>query len=116
MAELYFEGSVSIAFEAAKKAGTYAANGQHFDIHCGDAAIEAVGQIHALLREHNDAPQPVGDGPDDPAICGEQVLALCDEHAAQPVGATEAGLDPATIALLVQLLPLVIDLFRRWRS
>lgn len=120
MSELYFEGSVVTLFAAAKTAGTYAAQGQHFDVHCGDAAIEAVGQAHALLRDHTDGPQPVGsvDVPEDLAICGENILALCDEYEAQPVMATgdEAAMNPAVIALIVQLLPLVLDLFKRWRS
>jgi hypothetical protein len=116
MSELYFEGSVVTAFAAARKAGEYAARGEHFDIHCGDAAIEAVGQIHALLREHKDEPQPVGATPATALDCGSEILALCEEYEAAPVGADEAGLDPGTIALLFQLLPLVIDLFKRWRS
>lgn len=118
MSDLYFEGSVTTLFAAAKTAGTLAAQGKHFDIHCGDAVIEAIGQAHALLRDHEDGPQPVGSCPDDPALVGESVLALCDQYEAQPVaaGADEAGLDPGTIALIVQLLPLVLDLFRRWRS
>ena len=116
MSKLYFEGEVSKAFEAAKKAGEYAVKGQFADIHCVDAALEAAGQIHALTRVHEDAPQPVGACPDDPCIVGERILEICEQPRTYSVDATGVQMDPATIALLLQLLPLVIDLFKRWRS
>lgn len=114
MAELYFEGSVTKAFEAAKVAGQYAAQGQYTDIHCVDAAIEAMGQIHALTREHSHKPVPVGTCPESPESLGAKIVELCDEP--QPVSATEAGLNPAQIALLVQLGQMLLDLYLKWQA
>jgi hypothetical protein len=115
MSDLYFEGNVTTAFEAARKAGEYAVKGDFTDIHLVDAALEAAGQIHALTREHV---HPVGDAPpSDPALVGERILELCEAHETAPVShSTEAGLDPATIALLFQLATLLKELYFRWKS
>lgn len=116
MADLYFEGSVVTMFAAMKTAGTYATQGQYLDVHCGDAAIEATGQAHALLRDHDDMPQPVGaaECPDDPAICGEHLLALCDQYEAESVAATSTEAAPVgnafVISLVVQALPYLAKL------
>lgn len=113
---LYCEGDIAIAFEAGRTAGEYAARGEYMDVHCTDAALEGLHQLHGLLREHKDIPQPVGAPAVDPIDCGASIVALCEEHDAQPVAAKgEAGLDPASIALLFQLAMLLKDLYFKWR-
>lgn len=111
---LYHDGNVITIFECAKKAGTYASQGKALDVHCVDAAGEALSHLHVALRGHEDEPQPVGAADVAPEIAGEHVLAICDQYAAMPVMAADAGaIDPTLIALLLQLVPYLWKLIGR---
>lgn len=114
MSDLYFEGSVTTALDAAKTAGQYAIRKEFTDIHFVDALLEGMGQIHVLTRDHAHEPVPVGTCPEDPEALGAKIVELCE--APSPVGSTKASLNPAQIALLMQLGQLLADLYLKWQA
>lgn len=105
MAELYFEGSLTEAFEAGRKAANGAIGG-NLDVHVRDAAIKVIGEVHVLLSGHEDGAKMMTTAPPD-CPCEEtgELLrqAIEDAEAKCPKGAESAtalALNPGQIAPL----------------
>lgn len=108
MADLYFEGEITKAFEAGRKAANLAIAGT-LDVHMRDAAIKTIGEVHVLVSGHEDSGSEVKAAAELPDCSteesGKYLLKAIDDAEAEcnkpaNANAAVAGLDPGTLILL----------------